>query len=63
MSEITSFLCGMAFMAALSALWLWREWSNRRSVERRVEQLYEHLSCGGGILGCNGGPNCHWDHK
>lgn len=63
MSEKVCFLLGIVFSAAVSVFFLWREWTHRESVERRVDRLYQHLSCGQGILGCDGGPNCPWDHK
>lgn len=63
MNEITCFVSGIAFAVFGCHLLTLREWRNRQSIERRVDRLYEHLSCGNGILGCKEGKNCRWDHK
>lgn len=63
MSEILAFLCGLTVATTFMAYLGWREWRSRASLERKVDRLYQHLSCGGGILGCTGGPNCQWEHK
>lgn len=62
-----TFAHGTAFGMFLCFLLWWVadrcEWKARRKLERRVDELYRHSSCGEGYLGCNGGPNCPWDHK
>lgn len=63
MNEILSFLLGFTCAFMVAAFIGWREWENRERLERKVDRLYKHLSCGQGILGCTAGPNCHWDHK
>jgi hypothetical protein len=49
--------CILCYLAGL------REWHERHKLRRRVDQLWEHLACGQGYLGCNAGKNCDWDHK
>ena len=34
-----------------------------QKLEERVDLLYGKLTCGGGMLGCSGGPHCTSDHK
>lgn len=63
MNEAISFISGMVVMCFIAWAIIHSEWENRRQLERRVNELYRHLSCGAGILGCNGGPKCTSDHK
>lgn len=63
MTEIGFFLLGGVAAFVISAILLGREWQQRRMLERKVDRLYKHLSCGQGYLGCDAGPNCDWDHK
>ncbi len=62
-SELGFFLAGMTTAVILAWMAARREWHNRRKLERRVNDLWKHLSCGEGHLGCDGGPECPWDHK
>jgi len=39
MNEIVCFLLGIVFSAAVSVIFLWREWAHRKSVEAGVERL------------------------
>lgn len=57
------FLSATILMFALLLLAMNREWDKRRKIENKVEELYRHLACGQGFVGCKGGPNCNWDHK
>lgn len=56
-------LTGVAVMAFI-AWWVSRiEWAKRIKLERRLEKLERNLLCGKGVFGCNGGPDCKWEHK
>ena len=61
------FLSGVVAACLLTwvAMWSIGRHSERRmlSLEKRVDKLYRNLACGKGIVGCDGGPNCQWDHK
>ena len=57
---VTLGFIGSSFASWLAVRW---EWQNRRRLERRVDELYRHFACGGGYIGCNGGPKCTSDHK
>ena len=39
------------------------EWNERQKIDRRLQYLEKNLCCGKGVFGCDGGPNCFWDHK
>jgi hypothetical protein len=41
------------------------EFDARQRVRRKKidEEIAAGIRCGSGIVGCNGGPNCPWDHK
>jgi hypothetical protein len=58
-----AFVCGFASALLVAVLIGWQEWRERRKLEYRVDNLYRHFACGEGYLGCNGGPNCPYDHK
>ena len=66
-SMITGFVLGLSvgFFGAVAyeAVAVHRERAKRIKLERRVDELYKHLACGKGYLGCDGGPKCKWDHK
>lgn len=51
----------MASMATVTMLH--QEWRERRSLKSRVDELYYHLACGQGYVGCKGGLRCNSDHK
>jgi len=53
---------GLAVLIVADMLLHW-EWSHRRKIERKVDEMWKHLACGKGILGCDAGPDCDWDHK
>jgi hypothetical protein len=56
---------GLGFGSCLGLAFLHTcyEWAARRQMQRRVDQLWEHLACGQGYLGCDAGRNCKWSHK
>jgi hypothetical protein len=60
---IAGTIVGAAMLIGLSCLWGYSEWRARMTLEYRVGRMWKHLSCGKGYLGCDGGPDCDWDHK
>ena len=63
MGAILGFIGGIVATCCLFVYLSWHEWRDRVRLQNKVDRLHKHLSCGGGILGCPGGPKCDWDHK
>lgn len=58
-----AFIGGCVVTTFFGWLVMQQEWRARRELERKVKEIWEHLACGGGYLGCSGGPHCNYDHK
>lgn len=63
MTFAIGFACGVAVVVFCCWMLARREDRKDREIRHRVDMLWRKLACGNGIVGCDGGPNCKWDHK
>ena len=63
MGFVEGYILGILTVIGLAGIATYAEWQKRRKIEMRVDRIWKHLTCGKGILGCDEGPNCTWDHK
>lgn len=59
--NVLCFAAGVIVAAILSWIVNRVEWHERRRLKSRVDNLYRHLACGAGYVGCKGGPKCEFD--
>ena len=63
MELIIGAIFGIVIMLTLFYFLNVEEWSERRRLNRRVDDIEKHLSCAQGFLGCKAGKYCTSDHK